>query len=161
MPRRDALLRLKARLVARRNALRKALESDLAGYRWESEGRGVGDPGDAAVDTANDEISSQLFEMESRELGRIEEALARIAAGTYGRCEHCGGRIAATRLVVLPYAESCIDCQREIESQRRPKLSAADSSWRGMTFDDSSEGGDEAPLDLRDVELASVGSVAR
>ena len=41
----------------------------------------VGDNVDAAVDTANDEISSQLVEIESRELGQIEHALQRIVEG--------------------------------------------------------------------------------
>src|SRR6059058_6469312 len=70
---------------------------------------------DAAVDTANDEISSQIVEIESRELGQIEHALKRIVEGVYGRCEYCGGKIAEARLNALPYTNSCIDCQRENE----------------------------------------------
>ena len=64
---------------------------------------------------ANDEICSQLVEIESRELGQIEHALQRIAGGVYGRCEFCGGKIAEARLNALPYTNSCIDCQRENE----------------------------------------------
>jgi DnaK suppressor protein len=113
--RKDALLRLHARLVARRDALRKALSGDvdsLLAYRSTFE---VGDHGDAAVDTANDEISSQLAELESRELEQIEHALQRIVKGVYGRCEFCGGKIAEARLNALPYTNTCIDCQRENE----------------------------------------------
>ncbi len=90
MARKDALLRLTSRLVSRRDALRKAINGDLD-FRKFSEVSGVGDNVDAAVDSANDEISSQLVEIESRELGQIEHALQRIAAGVYGRCEFCGG----------------------------------------------------------------------
>ena len=67
------------------------------------------------MDTANDEICSQLAEIESRELGQIEHALQRIVDGVYGRCEFCGGKIAEARLNALPYTNSCIDCQRENE----------------------------------------------
>jgi len=80
MARKDALLRLTSRLVARRDALRKAINGDLDSFRKFAAVRGVGDNVDAAVDSANDEISSQLVEIESRELGQIEHALQRIAA---------------------------------------------------------------------------------
>src|SRR3954447_3962779 len=111
----DALLRLHARLVARRDALRKALDGDLDSLRELTSNHDVGDSVDAAVDTANDEISSQLAEIESRELSQIEHALKRIVQGYYGRCEFCGGKIAEARLNALPYTNSCIDCQRENE----------------------------------------------
>ena len=78
MARKDALLRLHARLVARRDALRKALNGDLDSFREFAATNVVGDNVDAAVDTANDEICSQLVEIESRELGQIEHALQRI-----------------------------------------------------------------------------------
>ncbi len=76
MARKDALLRLTQRLIARRDALRKALNGDLDSFRKFSELNAVGDNVDAAVDCANDEICSQLVEIESRELGQIEHALA-------------------------------------------------------------------------------------
>ena len=117
MARKDALLRLHSRLVARRDALRKALSGDLDGLREYAARYEVGDSVDAAVDTANDEISSQLAEIESRELGQIEHALQRIVAGVYGRCEFCGEKIAEVRLNALPYTNTCIDCQRENERQ--------------------------------------------
>ena len=42
----------------------------------------------------------------------VDEALARLAAGTFGVCTRCGGAIAADRLDALPWAARCIDCQR-------------------------------------------------
>src|SRR3954466_7050785 len=122
MARKDALLRLHARLVSRRDALRKALKGDLEGYREFAALNVVGDNVDAAVDTANDEISSQLVEIESRELGQIEHALKRIVQGVYGRCEYCSGKISEARWNALPYTNSCIECQRENEraGQARP-----------------------------------------
>ena len=92
MARKDAMLRLHSRLVARRDALRKALDGDLDAYREYAAMNVVGDSVDAAVDTANDEISSQIVEIESRELGQIEHALQRIVEGVYGRCEFCSAR---------------------------------------------------------------------
>jgi DnaK suppressor protein len=74
-----------------------------------------GDVIDAALDSAQDEISSQLAEVESRELTHIETALERMRKGNYGACEGCGSAIPLARLQALPYATMCIQCQREAE----------------------------------------------
>jgi RNA polymerase-binding transcription factor DksA len=75
----------------------------------------MGDDGDAASDHAHEEITSQLLEIEVRELEQIERALKRFAEGVYGRCEVCGRRIGEARINALPYVTHCIDCQREAE----------------------------------------------
>jgi RNA polymerase-binding transcription factor DksA len=43
-------------------------------------------------------------------LGEIDEALQKFDAGTYGRCERCGGPIADARLEAMPAARLCISC---------------------------------------------------
>jgi len=48
------------------------------------------------------------------QLALVEAALARIEAGTFGKCTRCGKPIAAERLEALPWAEHCIDCARLI-----------------------------------------------
>ena len=80
MTSKDVLLRLRARLIARRNALLKALNDDFDMLRNGAGVSVVGDSVDAAVDSANGEISSQLVERD-RELAQIEHALERIAPG--------------------------------------------------------------------------------
>ena len=114
MARKDALLSLRAILVRRRDALRSALNGDLTLLK-ELRSESPGDVIDAAVDTAQDEISSQLAEVEARELGSIENALERMSSGTYGSCEICNGKIPLARLQALPYATMCIQCQRQTE----------------------------------------------
>jgi DnaK suppressor protein len=114
MARKDALLNLKAILIRRRDALRSALAGDLTLLR-ELRSESPGDVMDAAYDSAQDEISSQLAEVESRELAHIENALDRIRSGQYGLCEVCNTRIPMARLNALPYATMCIGCQREVE----------------------------------------------
>jgi DnaK suppressor protein len=114
MARKDSLANMRAILVKRRDALRSALAGDLTLLR-ELHSQSPGDVIDAAYDTAQDEINSQLAEVESRELASIENALDRMKDGTYGQCEVCGGRIPLARLEALPYATMCIACQREIE----------------------------------------------
>jgi len=40
----------------------------------------------------------------------VEDALAKLDAGTYGQCEDCGSTIAAPRLEAVPAARYCITC---------------------------------------------------
>jgi len=114
MARKEALLNLRSILVRRRDALRNALAGDLTLLR-ELRSESPGDVMDAAYDSAQDEISSQLAEVESRELASIENALDRMKSGHYGLCEVCNSRIPMARLNALPYATMCIGCQRDAE----------------------------------------------
>jgi DnaK suppressor protein len=114
MARKDAMMTLRQILVRRRDALRQALAGDLSLLK-ELRQQNSGDVIDAALDTAQDEISSQLAEVESRELASIEFALERMKKGDYGRCEGCNNAIPLARLQALPYATMCIQCQREAE----------------------------------------------
>ncbi len=115
MARNDSILKMREVLLKRRDALRRALAGDLSMLKSLNEQTG-GDVVDAALDAAQDEISSKLAEVESRELGSIEVALERMRSGSYGLCEICNCKIPLARLNALPYATSCIDCQRVMES---------------------------------------------
>jgi DnaK suppressor protein len=43
-------------------------------------------------------------------LGEIDAALARVEAGTYGRCTQCGSEIPEERLELRPFASRCVAC---------------------------------------------------
>ena len=134
MSRKDVILNMRQVLIKRRDALRKALAGDLSLLK-ELKAQASGDVVDAALDSVQDEISSQLAEVESRELVRIEYALERMHTGQYGVCEGCARKIPMARLNALPYATFCIKCQREAESQGAS--SAADVDWTRL-LDESS-----------------------
>src|SRR5918995_5338347 len=102
MARKDAMINLRQILVRRRDALRQALAGDLSLLK-ELRQQNSGDVIDAALDAAQDEISSQLAEVESRELAHIENALERMREGKYGICEACEEAIPLARLQALPY----------------------------------------------------------
>ncbi|QSQ28522.1 TraR/DksA C4-type zinc finger protein [Pyxidicoccus parkwayensis] len=55
-----------------------------------------------------------LTDSELRELDDIEEALARIDEGEFGRCARCGGAIGRHRLRAVPEARHCITCSAEV-----------------------------------------------
>ncbi|MBF5045740.1 TraR/DksA C4-type zinc finger protein [Simulacricoccus sp. 17bor-14] len=56
---------------------------------------------------------------EREELDEVEAALARIEAGRFGTCEHCGGAVGRQRLRAVPEARHCLGCAAE----RRAALS--------------------------------------
>jgi DnaK suppressor protein len=51
-----------------------------------------------------------LSDSERKELDAIEEALARIDGGEFGRCARCGGAIGRHRLRAVPEARLCMTC---------------------------------------------------
>jgi DnaK suppressor protein len=154
MARKDALLRLHVRLVTRRDALRKALSGDMDSLRLYNSTFVVGDSVDAAIDSANDEISTQLAELESRELEQIERALDRIGRGVYGRCEFCGEKVAEARLNALPYTNTCIDCQRENERQGDSYGQRVDSNrWANLAHARTDDGDHDHHIKLSDFEM--------
>jgi DnaK suppressor protein len=70
---------------------------------------------DTATETVDREIDYTLEESDGRLLTAIDEALARIDAGTYGVCVNCGAQIAPERLEAMPWATLCIECKRKEE----------------------------------------------
>jgi RNA polymerase-binding protein DksA len=70
---------------------------------------------DTATETVDREIDYTLEEHDGRLLQAIDEARARIDAGTYGICVNCGAQIPPERLEAMPWATLCIDCKRKEE----------------------------------------------
>jgi DnaK suppressor protein len=71
--------------------------------------------GDVATATFDREMASTLEDNSNHVLGEIDEALARIDAGTFGTCQACGGPIGEDRLEALPWATLCIEDKRKQE----------------------------------------------
>jgi DnaK suppressor protein len=133
MARRDALVRLHQTLLARKADLRKLLADELANLREFRAADSTTDSVDVAFETSSDEMSSQLAELDARDLTQIERALARVAQGTYGVCEggyeKCQRRIPVARLNALPYATFCIKCEREMETHPEYSTRRGKGNW--------------------------------
>jgi DnaK suppressor protein len=145
MARRDALLRLHKALVARRDELRRRLGGQIKDLRNTFD---TGDSADQAFDSGSEEVSSQLAELESRELTQIERALARLKQGTYGVCEGCQKKIAVARLNALPYTTTCVLCQQEFEHYGSFDGREGKADWDKVS-DSSME---DKEVDLTDLE---------
>jgi DnaK suppressor protein len=69
------------------------------------------DLGDRALSTVTRDLSYRLTTGERDILKRIDAALDRIEAKTYGQCQNCDKKVQQARLSAVPWARYCIDCQ--------------------------------------------------
>ncbi len=114
---RESLVGLRARL---KGDLIQLTDEALGGGQSENSGNLSNVPlhlADAATDNFDQEFDLSMIENEQETLIQVEEALGRIEAGTFGKCEECDGIVAKPRLQALPYTRLCIDCARAMESR--------------------------------------------
>lgn len=106
--RESALEALKA-FDAQRGVSLRDEAGELTVYRFH-----MADVGSEAMER---EKSFLLASKEGERLYTIDEALRRLYADpeTFGRCSRCGKEISMERLRVVPFAEHCAECQRELE----------------------------------------------
>lgn len=112
----EQIRKVKQQLIRRRESLTRSLAGEIGSLR-NLHDSSVGDEIDASLAAEQMELGGQLAEVESRELAKINEALERIKAGRYGKCDSCGGNIKAARLQAVPHATECIDCARAAEGR--------------------------------------------
>jgi len=101
----------------------RAEREDLLRQVAELEGRRIGGEGASDLDeegepetvTTERERDLSLLDNARALLDRVESALAKVDAGTYGVCASCGKSIEAARLKALPHATLCIACKRKEE----------------------------------------------
>jgi RNA polymerase-binding transcription factor DksA len=89
-----------------------------------------------ATEGAEDELVLRLMELRTDEIAEVEEAIERLGHGQYGVCEHCGKKIGAMRLRLVPAARYCVECQNGIERESAEANDMYD--WSGVN-----EGGAE------------------
>lgn len=116
---------LRKRLAGDRESLRAQIEQidndDVkAESQYDSEFSGYGNHmAETATEIYEQERGLTLDQTLRVQLDKVEHALAKFDAGTYGICDNCGRPIAPERLQALPQAALCIDCKGRQETQRR------------------------------------------
>ena len=75
----------------------------------------VGDEVDSSVNEQERELSLLMRDRGRDRLEAIEEAIQRMQAGDYGFCEECGDPIPKRRLIAMPLARMCVNCQQDQE----------------------------------------------
>ena len=90
-----------------------ALEHEPGDVQFDEEG---GEGGTSNVDR---ELDLLLSAQARGAVEEIDRALAKIDAGTYGRCEQCRNPIPEARLEALPHAALCVMCKAGGLASRR------------------------------------------
>ena len=101
----DLLLTRRASVAACAEALRIEVEDALS----ERDLSDLLDHDDPSADS-DATTALMLAEWVDRRVWEVDEALARIADGTYGYCIDCGGGIPLERLRALPATNRCVGC---------------------------------------------------
>jgi DnaK suppressor protein len=148
----QGILRLRKTLQARRADLCKTLADEVKNLRDLEAADATGDSADAAFEADSDEVSSQLAQLDSRELSQIERALARLKQGNYGICENCQKHIPLSRLNALPSATLCVNCGRQMEKYPGWRDRSGEGSW-GQIIDSEARTGDQR-ISLSEMEMS-------
>ena len=69
---------------------------------------------DAAAVTAERTEVLGVVESLKAQLANVDQALSKIAAGTYGICEDCGKAIPSARLEARPESVRCVHCKSKV-----------------------------------------------
>jgi DnaK suppressor protein len=113
------------------------------------------------VDDAQREISAyghySLIERKNKELRKIEYLIERIKREEegFGFCEECGQPIPRERLMVVPEATLCVNCQRELEKldQRRAMATSTPSGLGSPTRREVSWEAPESPEEEENLTI--------
>ena len=90
-------------------------ESTNEQIQRDASNEGSGDEADAGTKTFEREHEMSLANNSRDLLQQVERALARLDAGTYGACEHCGNAIPKARLQAFPRVTLCVSCKQREE----------------------------------------------
>lgn len=99
---------------------------------------------DAGSDAYDRDFALSLLSQEQDALYEIEEALKRVDAGSYGICEMSGKPIPHARLEAIPFARFTVECQTQIEKQKKAlRVRQPVTSLFGLTDEEGGEGEEE------------------
>jgi DnaK suppressor protein len=100
----------------------------------------VGDIYDLASSERDRELNLLISDRDREKLFEIEDAIKRIDEGTYGICEECEAVIPKERLLIMPFARLCVNCQSEFErAQTIEKEFKEEREYRKLAFTGSEE----------------------
>jgi DnaK suppressor protein len=82
------------------------------------------------------DIELALLQMRAETVRRIDAALGRLEAGTYGSCVECAKEIAERRLRALPFAVRCQECEAKHEEGHAQARQLAQQRGGASLFSD-------------------------
>lgn len=125
----DQLNSLKQILIDEKDMLNTQIEgNNEEGYLNGSQNEATGElssydnhPADSATELFERTKNFAMDEHHESQIGKIDDALEAIEAGTYGKCAECGTEIVFERLEAVPYTLYCVDhTPEQNQAQDRP-----------------------------------------
>jgi DnaK suppressor protein len=152
------------RMLTKERADTLARVKELMREQARNGGQPPADEMDVARSLSEVETHAALFDRAQERLSAIDAAIARLGAGVYGTCARCGDEIPLARLQVIPFAQYCVDCQNEANTEARSGQSGLakpfGGRWTGpeelSNPDDSEEHVERVPVADDDVQVDSA-----
>jgi DnaK suppressor protein len=107
---------LERMLRDRRRELQGEVRHGIRNGRADLSNQG-GDDVDRSDAHSQGDIDLALLQMRAETVTRIDAALVRLEAGTYGSCTECATAISEPRLRALPFAARCQACEERREEE--------------------------------------------
>ena len=118
MPKKIRQGKLRKMLQERRKKLLSDLHEEVfekLGDEYQKEFTRAMDSGDISFMDLLQTIGAKKIGIRQEELIKMDVAERKLNEGTYGICEECGLEISEERLVALPYAVRCVQCEERFE----------------------------------------------
>ena len=109
------LAEFKEKLSTLREEVLKEVRGRIASKRDSNDHKELSDMQDKASDETDREMQFLLTDRDRAKLIEIDDALARLDAGTYGICEESEEPISKARLLAMPFARYTLEVQEEME----------------------------------------------
>ncbi|MCL2519487.1 MAG: TraR/DksA family transcriptional regulator [Spirochaetaceae bacterium] len=109
---------IKKILLTQREETLNALRAEDQEFTEAINSKDTSDPGDVASGDVDMQMIDLRRGQSSLALAKIEAALARLENGNYGICAKCGTMVDKERLLAVPEAALCINCQAKAERGR-------------------------------------------
>ena len=107
---------LERMLRDRRRELEGEVRHGIRNGRTDQSKQG-GDDVDRSDAHSQGDIDLALLQVRAETVRRIDAALVRLEAGTYGSCVECATAISEPRVRALPFAARCQACEEQLEEK--------------------------------------------
>lgn len=101
-------------LLIKKQSLAEAYNKNK-NYGRTTDDEGTQDLADKASNSYTKEFLYSLSNTDREILQKVDDALVRIANGSFGVCVECGDGLNRKRLEAVPWASFCLSCQEKVE----------------------------------------------
>ena len=110
----------------------RMLQADAGNLNAVAHSAALADVNDQATLESERSFELRIKDRERKLIGKVQDALRKMADGSYGTCESCSEPISVKRLQARPVTTYCINCKAEQEAEEKREEVLAQSSERAL-----------------------------